>query len=119
MTLTVALDFNGVMNQYPGWGGSEELYEPREGLKEFLEDLRDSNYDLVLTGQSFATIDRRFQVFRWLMDHDLPDIPLAVEKPTALCLVDDRAIRFDGDFTKTRAEISRFRKNELPYWKTS
>ena len=52
MTLTVALAFNGVMNQYPGWGGSEELYEPREGLKEFLEDLRDSNYDLAASKSS-------------------------------------------------------------------
>jgi hypothetical protein len=92
---TVCLDFDGVMNTYTGWKGADHLYEPRDGLRQFLESLREVFRETVV-----HTTRPAQKVRDWLTSHDLTHLVDRVTdtKPPAHCYLDDRAVRFDGDF---------------------
>lgn len=103
---TVALDFDGVMNTYTGWKGEEELFEPREGLKEFLEALRSVPYRVVVHTTRNAACVRT-----WLERYGLFELVDEVTslKPPAICYVDDRALLFNGHFEEAFEDITRFK----------
>lgn len=103
MGKTVAVDFDGVLNTYTGWAGEDELFEPREGAIEFLRQLW-AEYDIVI----HTTRDPQ-RVWEWLetywMNHLVVDVTNV--KPKAIAYVDDRAVRFTGDYDAVLAEIER------------
>lgn len=104
MPKTICLDFNGVLDDYQGYAGGKE-YPPREGVREFLQALKDCGYKIVvLTAVPFPAAE-------WLRKHELMDLVSEVTpvKPPAICYVDDRAICFRGDFNETLREIETFK----------
>ena len=106
---TICLDFDGVLNQYTGWKGETELFEPRPGVEEFLRQLRFQFTHIVIYSTRVPTV-----ILRWLRDYNLDmwiDEVVAI-KPPAIAYVDDRAVRFDGDYNATLAELDTF----TPYW---
>lgn len=104
----VAIDFDGVLNTYTGWKGVDELFEPREGAARFLDLLTDTHRVVI-----FSTRDSE-KIWEWLKKHDMDRFVAWVtnEKIPASAYVDDRAVRFDGDFTKALGEVRDFR----PHW---
>lgn len=99
---TVALDFDGVMNTYDGWRGEDVLFEPREGLADFLA-LLSTRYEIVI-----YTTREPHPVWDWLRQYGLEDFIADVtngEKPKAVAYVDDRAVRFNGDYNEVLAVI--------------
>lgn len=129
---TVCLDFDGVLNTYDGWRGEDELFEPRPGAVEFVHALRERGYTVAI----HSTRDPS-KVAWWLIAHgfakhvgirplgirphepniDGPELELFVcaRKPPAVAYVDDRAIRFRGDYGEVLRELEDFQ----PYWATS
>lgn len=108
---TVALDFDGVMNTYDGWRGEEELFEPREGLQEFLALLY-TRYEIVI-----HTTRDAHAVWDWLRQYGLEDFIVDVTngpKPKAVAYVDDRAVRFNGDYDEILAVIE-----QPTHWESS
>jgi hypothetical protein len=105
----VCLDFDGVMNTYDGWAGDHELFQPRPGLEAFLQGLTDADFRVYV----HSTRPKK-KVVAWLADHGLASLVEAVvsEKPVAVAYVDDRAVRFDGDFEATLRAVTGFRA----YW---
>lgn len=99
---TICLDFDGVLNLYTKWDGEENLYEPRPGVKEFLKALNDQGYELVVHSTRSAV-----KIARWLSKHELSQFISGTynEKPKATIYLDDRALRFDGDFGQALAAI--------------
>jgi phosphoglycolate phosphatase-like HAD superfamily hydrolase len=92
---TVAVDFDGVLNTYTGWQGEDELFDPREGVEWFLDELT-KTYEVVI----YTTRDA-VRVMHWLEHHGLAPYISSVEngeKPKAVAYLDDRAVRFDGDY---------------------
>lgn len=104
MSLNVAVDFDGVLNTYTGWRGKYELFEPRRGVGFFLSRL-DEKYDVIV----FTNRDVD-SVWRWLEEYSLACFVKDVTnvKPRAFVYVDDRALKFDGDFDSTLREIGCF-----------
>ena len=104
MVLTVAIDFDGVLNTYDGWNGVDDLFEPREGVWHFLA-LLNEKYDVVI----FTNRDT-FKVWEWLVEFRLAEYVSRVTnvKPRAFVYVDDRALKFDGDFDSALREIGCF-----------
>jgi hypothetical protein len=102
---TVCVDFNGVLDTYTGWRGPAFLYPPREGAGAFLSKLSERYRVVVLT-----TFDAAL-VWEWLrrygFDAYVGDV--TNHKVPAVVYVDDRAVRFDGDFEATLREIEAFR----------
>lgn len=108
MLKTVCVDFDGVLNRYEGWKGHDDFPPPREGATEFLRQLcRD--YQVVV----FST-RKEAGIRAWLSHHNLAKYVAEVTnvKRAAHCYIDDRALRFNGDFTKTLADARNFKA----YW---
>lgn len=104
----VCLDFDGVLNKYQGYE-KDNLGELRPGAKEFLERLsRDYNV-IIFSVRPFP------KIVEWLKLHDMDKHVWDVTsfKPAAVAYIDDRAIRFVGDYEKTLNELQNFK----PYWK--
>jgi len=106
---TVCLDFDGLFNDYTGWKGKESLGKPKEGIKEFLYELN-RKFDRII----IETSRDRLEVAVWLKKHELGRYIINIydKKPKATVYIDDRAIRFNGDFKKTLKELNSLK----PYW---
>ncbi len=109
MKKKIFLDFDGVLNTYKGWNGENELFEPRAGSLEFLQSLATA-YEVYI----FTTRDRE-KVYKWMIRHNLCNYIKDVtnKKEPAYLYIDDRAIKFDGDYSKTLEDIEKFQ----PHWK--
>ncbi len=105
---TVAVDFDGVLNLYNGWQGEDELFQPRENAQQFLALLA-ADYEVIIHSTRSPT-----KIRRWLDEHGLAGYVADVTsvKPPAVAYVDDRAVRFEGDFGDVLVELSTFK----PYW---
>lgn len=109
MKPTVCLDFDGVLNTYSGWAGAEELFEPAPGVREFLSQAQKSFALVIHSTRDPALIEG------WLDRHDLSSFihRVTMTKPLAIAYVDDRAIRFSGDF---EAVLEQFRVGLRAHW---
>ena len=106
----VCVDFDGVLAQYAGWKGPNHLGDPRPGAKEFLEEIRDLGMKPII-----LTTREPENVYLWLSKWGLKGLVARVtqEKPPALVYIDDRALRFRGNFQETLGELQRF----VPFWR--
>ena len=107
---TLMIDLDGVLNKYTKY---DENFIPqiREGAAEFLSRLCSLNkYELVL----FTTRPEKL-ASKWLEDnginHYFKEIT-NIKKPASI-YIDDRALKFNGDYNKTLDEIEKFKV----YWK--
>ena len=103
----VCIDFDGVLNNYKGYDG-DNLGTPREGSREFLEELNEK-YTVMI-----YSVRRYSKIITWLKDNDLIHLITNVTsyKLPAVAYIDDRAIPFDGDYDKALNKL----KNFKPYW---
>ena len=102
----VCVDLNGVLDAYAGWRGPEHWDPPRPGAANFLQQLNDRGFRVVI-----HTTRWRDDAERWLREHDLLRFVDEVtdRKVAAHVFVDDRAVCFRGDFDQTLREIDSFR----------
>ncbi len=110
MAKTLLIDLDGVLNTYSGSYSETEIPEPREGVKEFLENLAKEYKIEVFTVRNAKT------TLEWLIKHKLDKYVnnvTNVKNPYASVILDDRALNFDGDFHKAYEKILKFQ----PYWK--
>jgi cation transport ATPase len=105
MRAIVCVDINGVLDNYRGWQGAEHWDPPRAGAREFLQALQQEGYDVVVLTTRWHEDARA-----WLERHGLLEFVCEVtdRKPAAHVFVDDRALRFEGDFDATLREIRTF-----------
>jgi len=107
---TLMIDLDGVLNKYTKY--DENFIPPiREGAAEFLHRLCSLNkYELVL----FTTRPEKLAA-KWLEDNNIScyfkEIT-NIKKPASI-YIDDRALKFNGDYNKTMEEIEQF----SVYWK--
>lgn len=102
--LRVAIDFDGVLNTYDGWAGKDELFEPRKGAWYFLSKL-DEKYEVII-----FTNRKPSMVWDWLIKYRLAQYVSKVtnNKPRAFVYVDDRGLKFEGDYEDTLEKIDVF-----------
>lgn len=104
---TVAVDLDGVLHAYHGWKGPDVMNGLNPGARDFLEALAKGGYTVVVY------TSRPVEYVRpWLEEHDLADLVADVTniKPPAVAYIDDRAIRFNGDFDQALEDLA------LPVW---
>jgi hypothetical protein len=105
----ICIDFDGVISEYDGWKGEDDLGKPLKGVKEFLEKLNSVGLRWVV-----FTTRPHDKVADWFKKHKLPmpeDITnIKIPSPV---YIDDRVIKFDGDFSKLIKDM----KNFNVYWK--
>ena len=104
----ICVDFDGVLNNYKGYKGSDELYEPLSGAKEFLQKLSEEYTIIILSARTPA------KIYDWLIKYGLSEYVCDVTrtKPGAVAYIDDRSLRFEGNYDKVLYELERFQT----YW---
>lgn len=108
MKKRIYIDFDGVLNKYVGWKGSAELFEPQNGAVEFLNKLS-QNYEIYI-----FTTRNPFNIAEWLIKYDLRQYISNITniKEPAYAYIDDRAIKFEGNYSNILAQLEDFK----PYW---
>lgn len=108
---TICLDFDGVLHSYrSGWCGAEIIPDPPiHGTREAVERLREL-YRIVVFSARCHTEEGRQAVTSWLQKHGIVVDEVCEHKPPAMVYVDDRAVRFRGNWEDVQDEIRQFRK---------
>jgi hypothetical protein len=108
---TVCLDFDGVLHLYrSAWRGEAIIPDPPiHGTAQAVARLREQ-YRVVVHSTRCRTPEGRAAVAAWLREHAIEVDEVCEHKPPALVYVDDRAIRFRGDWDQLMTEIREFRK---------
>jgi predicted HAD superfamily phosphohydrolase YqeG len=107
MAKTICLDFDGVLNTYDGWKGEDNLFEPRKGAKDFVNDLITRGFKVVI-----HSTRKPEKIEKWLVDNNFPPIEVHATKPPAVAYLDDRAVTFTGYFNIALFNLIKFK----PYW---
>lgn len=101
---TICIDFDGVLAEYDGWKGPEFFGEPRVGTRKFLYRLREKRFKIIV-----FTLRPEEKVVEWFERHELPLPELVTNvKIPALVYVDDRGLKFNGNFDFLLSELEGF-----------
>ena len=110
MAKIALVDLDGVLNDYTGKYNEQEIPSIKAGAKEFLEELS-KYYDIEI-----FTVRNKIRTVEWLkenkIDHLIKDVS-NIKNQFASLIIDDRALRFTGNFKSTLEKAIGFR----PYWK--
>lgn len=108
---TVCLDFDGVIHSYQqGWTGEDSIPDPPiNGVDRAIERLR-THFNVVVNSSRCRSESGRQAIQRWLHQHGIEVDNVCEHKPPAHVYIDDRAVRFTGDWEETIAAVHDFRK---------
>jgi hypothetical protein len=108
---TVCLDFDGVLHSYrSGWCGSDIIPDPPvHGTRESVARLRQQHRVVVHSARCHTEAGRR-AVKAWLQKHGIVVDEVCEHKPPAHVYVDDRAVRFRGNWDDVINDIRDFRR---------
>ena len=111
-TKTLAVDFDGVINGYSHWKGKGIFEEPVPGAREYLRRLADEGWVIIV----YTTRVEETAVKEYLIEHRIPfnyinfnpeniEQECGSKKPLATVYLDDRGVRFNGDWALAYDEI--------------
>ena len=101
----VCIDFDGVLNNYKFYD-PDNLFDMRPGAYDFIMKLSVIYRVVILTARDTE------KVKEWLKENNIVVDEVTNVKPPAVCYVDDRAVRFDGNFNRALHQVFNF----YTYW---
>jgi len=104
----IMIDFDGVIHKYNGWNDGKLNDEAIDGAKEAIDQLR-QNFEIVIFTTRASTSDNGSErtdmlldeLKQWLEDRSIYYDMITSEKLGAIAYIDDRAIRFNGNWEET------------------
>lgn len=101
---TILIDLDGVLNEYKGNFDKTSIPPIAKGAKDFLTELS-KNFILKL-----FTSRNKLLAAKWLIDNDLETLVTDITNVKELCwlFIDDRCLKFDGDYDKLLHNINNF-----------
>lgn len=105
---TVIVDFDGVVHSYAsGWKGAAVIPDPPSpGTREALAALRE-RYRVVIVSSRCHQEGGPQAIREWLALHGIEVDDVTPHKPPHVVVIDDRALRFDGDWQAVLAGIEK------------
>lgn len=102
---TILVDLDGVLNKYSGNFDPNIIPEIKEGAREFLEEL-----SKMFQVKIFTTRETKL-ASKWIDDNSLEKYIIGVtsEKEPAFLIIDDRCIKFEGDYNSVLEKIKNFK----------
>jgi len=112
---TIALDFDGVVHPYKTpWQGIDKIPDPpTEATKVAIGMLREK-HKVIIFSTRCASAKGIQAISKYLKEHGIEVDGVSREKPKAVLIVDDRAYRFDGNWTALLAFVDN--PNNLTPW---
>lgn len=105
---TVCLDFDGTLHSYTAWIAPHVVNgPPTPGAREAVQELVLAGYRIVICSARASSPSGKSAIQAWCVMHAIPVDDITSEKPTAVCYVDDRGIRFEGNWAHVLMEIRR------------
>ena len=107
---TILIDLDGVLNEYNGVFDKDFIPKPRANVEIFLSKLS-KNFQLKL-----FTTRSLLLASKWLIENDLDKyfVDVTNVKNLSWLMIDDRCLKFDGNYEHLVNEISNFQ----PWWET-
>lgn len=109
----IAVDFDGVIHEFRGWGDGTCYGEPIEGSLEAIKNLS-KQYNVIIFSAKVRP-DRPLVngktglelVTEWLKKHQILDyvVDITHEKPRAKFYIDDKAVHFENNWTQILKEV--------------
>jgi hypothetical protein len=105
--MRVAMDLDGVLAEYHGWDGADQIGQPLPGALEFAKKVAKLADIVIFTGrcseepgadsefmQTMNAGQMRVRVIDWLEKHGFPfvDVYVGQGKPRVNAIIDDRAV---------------------------
>lgn len=105
MKPTAIVDFDGVLHSYAsGWKGADCIPDPpTHGAKEAMQKLRETHNVVVVSSRCAQGAKRA--ILLWLDYYGITVDDVTDVKPPHVVVIDDRALRFEGDWAKTLAAV--------------
>ncbi len=102
---TLLIDLDGVLNEYTGNFDKNFIPPIKAGAREFLENLS-KDYEIKL----FTTRNRILSA-KWLIENEIDKFVTDITNVKDVCylFIDDRCLKFDGDFKKVENQIRDFK----------
>lgn len=108
----ICMDFDGVIHSYTeGWTGDDDIPSPPvDGIKDFINLLRTSGYEVVVNSTRCRSSSGYFAVHEYLNKHGIKVDSVVKDKPPAFIYIDDRALKFNPlDYLGMLKEIREFK----------
>jgi hypothetical protein len=101
----IMIDFDGTIHKYSkGWKDGTVYDEPISGAKQFIDQLKDDGFEVVVftsrlsvssLGQEVVN-EQKEMIEMWLKKYGIEVDGVTAEKLPAVAYVDDRAVEFNG-----------------------
>jgi len=101
---TISIDFDGTICKKQSYGNGEIHETPTEGAPQALSKLKDDGYNIVVyTVRLNPYLEgdvslKKKRIEDWLDKYGIPYDEVTNNKPSAIAYVDDRGIRFEGNW---------------------
>ena len=105
MKKTILIDLDGVLNSYEGNYNENEIPMLKQGAFEFLRDISKLYKVKIFTNRNLLLVSK------WILENRLDKFIDDVTniKELNYLIVDDRCIKFDGNYKILKTEIEKFR----------
>jgi len=102
---TILIDLDGVLNEYKGNFNKDYISPIKSGAKEFLEELS-KEYEIKI-----FTTRNKILTTKWLIENKIDNLVSDVTNIKDVCwlFIDDRCIKFDGNYKETINKINHFK----------
>ena len=102
---TILLDLDGVLNSYNGQYYEEEIAPLRDDAVCFLEKLTEDFKIILFTSRDLYLVNE------WVAENNLWKYfeKITNIKEPAYLMIDDRCVKFNGDFNQTLKDIDNFK----------
>ena len=105
MKKTILIDLDGVLNEYKGNYDENCIPKIRDGAYKFIKLLSQKFEVKIFTTRNTNVVQK------WIEKSNITEFISSVTniKEPAYLIIDDRCLKFDGDYTKTFNEIENFK----------
>ena len=102
---TLLIDLDGVLNTYTGGFDPNFIPPIKDGAVEFLKNLS-KNYEIKL-----FTTRNKLLATKWLIENKIDSYFQDITNTKDVCFlyIDDRCIKFDGDYNSLKHQIENFK----------
>ena len=106
---TLHIDLDGVLNQYKGYYTPDNIPPLLDGAKEFLEKISAEYNIKIFTTRDVILVEewvKKYRINKYISG-------ITNKKEVAWAYIDDRCIKFNGDFNSLKEDLNNFE----PWWK--